>query len=270
MKKIGIIGFGNMGKALYEGLLQFSELDDKDFITSHPNIESRTLINQDYAIECVPNNIHLAKESELIILAVKPQILGKVLQEIAPVLDVHQTLISCAAGYNLKQIEQVLDKHIKNIACIRIMPNIAVKVGAGVNVFACNAAANSQTRDYFMSLFSALGLNIELPESQFDAATGLSGSGPAFIYTMMEAMIDAGVKVGLSRQHAKAMVKQTFFGSSALINATGKHPGQLKDLITSPGGTAITGIYTLEKGGVRHSLIEAVEAAAKKAKELSI
>jgi pyrroline-5-carboxylate reductase len=212
------------------------------------------------------DNIEVVRTSDIIIYAVKPQIIAKVLKETADFLDMRKLIISIAAGVPLAAIESVLNKDLR---LIRVMPNVAVAVREGATAVAAGAHASQDDVKLAMAIFDSVGKSIFLKENDLmDAITGLSGSGPAYIFMIVDALADAGVKVGLSRQDALFLASQTILGAAKLLQETGAHPGQLKDSVTSPGGTAIAGLHTLEKGGLRTTLINAVEAATNRSKEL--
>jgi pyrroline-5-carboxylate reductase len=200
-----------------------------------------------------------------VVLSVKPQILPKVLDEIAPHLKPSALVISIAAGVPVSAIEPRLPEGTR---VVRTMPNTPALVGAGATAIAAGQHAKDDDVEATRRIFDAVGMTVVLDESQLDAVTGLSGSGPAYVFLIIEALSDAGVKVGLSRYNAQALAAQTLLGSAKLLIETKEHPGRLKDMVTSPGGTAIAGLHTLEAGGLRTTLINAVEAATHRSREL--
>jgi pyrroline-5-carboxylate reductase len=205
-------------------------------------------------------------EADIIIYAVKPQILATVLIETAPKLDMSKLVISIAAGVPLAAMETCVQKDLR---LIRVMPNIAAAVKEAATAIAAGGHATQEDVNMAMEIFSSIGECIFLKENYLmDAITGLSGSGPAYIFLIVDALADAGVKVGLSRQDSLFLAAQTLLGAAKLLIETREHPGQLKDKVTSPGGTAIAGLATLESGGLRTTLINAVEAATNRSKEL--
>jgi pyrroline-5-carboxylate reductase len=217
-----------------------------------------------YGVVTLTENIKAVEFSDIIIYAVKPQIIASVLKETASCLDMSKLIISIAAGVPLAAIESCLKKELR---LIRVMPNIAAFVKESASVIAAGANATKEDIDLSMAIFDSMGKSIFLKENiLMDAITGLSGSGPAYIFLIVDALADAGVKVGLSREDA--LFLSTILGAAKLLMETKEHPGRLKDMVTSPGGTAIAGIHTLEKGGLRTTLINAVEVATQRSKEL--
>ncbi|MBW2250666.1 MAG: pyrroline-5-carboxylate reductase, partial [Deltaproteobacteria bacterium] len=203
---------------------------------------------------------------EIIIYSVKPQILASVLKETAPCLDMSKLVISIAAGVPLAAIESCVNKELR---LVRVMPNIAAFVKEGASAIAAGKHTHKDDINLAKAIFDSVGKSVFIEENiLMDAITGLSGSGPAYIFLIVDALADAGVKMGLSRKDALFLSSQTVLGAAKLLMETKEHPGQLKDRVTSPGGTAIAGIHTLEKGGLRTTLINAVEAATARSKEL--
>ena len=264
-KRIGIIGCGNMGEALVKGLLAAGMAAPEELFVSAPHDARRAELTERYRIHVERDNGAVAQASELVIFAVKPQILDGVLAECAPRLAPSTLAISIAAGVPIEALERRLRPPAR---VIRAMPNVASLVGAGATGLAAGAHATASDLELAEALFGAVGKTAVVEETLLDAVTGLSGSGPAYIFLIIEALSDAGVKVGLSRHIAQSLAAQTVLGSAKLLLETGLHPGQLKDMVTSPGGTAIAGLHTLEAGGLRTTLINAVEAATHRAREL--
>jgi pyrroline-5-carboxylate reductase len=262
-KFIGFVGAGNMAEALLRGLLRGG--DAQKIGASAPRAERTAELAQKYGIFTTTDNGALVDRAEIVVLSVKPQIMRKVLDEIAPRLRKDALVISIAAGIPIGAIEQRLPQGTR---VIRTMPNTPALVDAGATAISRGAHATSEDLAAAQRIFDAVGVSVVLDESQLDAVTGLSGSGPAYIFLILEALSDAGVKVGLSRRTAQMLAAQTVLGSAKLLIETKEHPGQLKDMVTSPGGTAIAGLHTLEAGGLRTTLIDAVEAATKRSHEL--
>jgi len=208
----------------------------------------------------------MTKKSEIVIYATKPQILGSVLKETAPALDQSKLIISIAAGVPLAAIAAGLQKKLR---LIRVMPNICAFVKESATAIAAGEYASKEDVALARAIFDSVGITVFIQENVLmDAFTGLSGSGPAYIFTIVDAMADAGVKMGLSRKDSLLLSTQTILGSAKLLLESKEHPGQLKDRVASPGGTAIAGIHTLEQGGLRTTLMNAVESASKRSKEL--
>jgi pyrroline-5-carboxylate reductase len=202
----------------------------------------------------------------VLLAAVKPQLMAEVLKETAGELDMSKLVISIAAGVPLRAIESLLQKELR---LIRVMPNIAASVKESATAISAGKHAKKEDIELAMAIFNSVGRAVFLRENYLmDAITGLSGSGPAYLFIIVDALADAGVKMGLSRKDAQFLAAQTVLGAAKMLMETGEHPGQLKDRVTSPGGTAIAGIHTLEKGGLRTTLINAVEAATQRSKEL--
>ena len=265
-KKIGMICTGNNGQALIDGLIASGSAQAENIICSDASERQMETIRAKYAVKTTTDNISVVKASDIIIYAIKPQIMSAVLKETADFLDMSKLIISIAAGVPMAAIESLLDKDLR---LIRVMPNVAVAVKEGATAVAAGGKASEEDIQLAMAIFDSVGKSIFLKENYLmDAITGLSGSGPAYIFMIVDALADAGVKMGLSRKDAQVLASQTLLGSAKLLLETKSHPGELKDSVTSPGGTAIAGLHTLEKGGLRTTLINAVEAATNRSKEL--
>jgi pyrroline-5-carboxylate reductase len=210
-------------------------------------------------------NAEVARQSDVVVLAVKPQILDQVLRGLSPEISREKLVVSVAAGVPIAAIERRLHPPMR---VVRAMPNTPATVGAGATAIAMGEHATDDDLRVAKAIFDSVGITVVLEESQLDAVTGLSGSGPAYLFLIIEALADAGVKVGLSRRASLQLAAQTVLGSAKLLIESGQHPGLLKDHVTSPGGTAIAGLHTLEAGGLRNVLMNAVEAATRRSKEL--
>jgi pyrroline-5-carboxylate reductase len=264
-KKIGVIGTGNMGEALVSGLVGSRSSVPENIICSDIRKEKVKSIQETYAVRTATSNIEVVKGSEIIIYAIKPQIMASILRETAAYLDRSKLAISIAAGVPLPAIEACLDKEPR---VVRVMPNIAASVKEGATAIAAGKHALKNDLKLAKAIFDSVGKSVILEENLMDAITGLSGSGPAYIFLIVDALADAGVKMGLSREDALFLSAQTVLGAAKLLMVTNEHPGRLKDRVTSPGGTAIAALHTLEEGGLRTTLINAVEVATKRSKEL--
>ena len=265
-KKIGMIGTGNMGNALIDGLIRSGAAQAENIICSDASEIQLEPVRDKYQVMTTTDNTEVVRTADIIIYAIKPQIMATVLKETAEFLDMNKLIISIAAGVPLPAIESLLHKDLR---LIRVMPNVAVAVREGATAIAAGGHATPEDIQLAMTIFNSVGKTIFLKENYLmDAITGLSGSGPAYIFMIVDALADAGVKVGLSRKDALFLASQTILGAAKLLLETKAHPGELKDSVTSPGGTAITGLHTLEKGGLRTTLINAVEAATNRSKEL--
>jgi pyrroline-5-carboxylate reductase len=265
-KKIAFIGTGNMGEALVSGLIVSGSSEPKNIICTDIRESNLADIKAKYKVRTTTNNMKAVSEADIVIYAVKPQIMATVLTETAAKLDMSKLVISIAAGVPLAAIESCVNKDLR---LIRVMPNIAAFVKESASAIAAGAHATKEDIELAMQIFNSIGKSIFLKENYLmDAITGLSGSGPAYIFLIVDALADAGVKVGLSRQESIFLATQTILGAAKLLLETQEHPSQLKDKVTSPGGTAIAGLATLESGGLRTTLINAVEAATNRSKEL--
>ncbi len=262
--RFAFLGTGNMAEALVKGLIRAGAKPDRIAATAR-RPERIVELHKAHGIHASIDNVAAAAGAEVVVLCVKPQMMRKLLTQIAPVLDASKLVISIAAGVPLAAIERKLGAKAR---VVRAMPNTPALVGLGATALAAGTHATEADLAFAQKLFDAVGITTIVEESQLDAVTGLSGSGPAYVFLMIEALSDAGVKVGLSRHVALKLAAQTVLGSARLLLETGLHPGHLKDQVTSPGGTAIAGLHTLEAGGLRTTLIDAVEAATKRAKEL--
>lgn len=264
-QRIGMLGAGNMAGALIRGLLASKSVTADQIVASDVRADHLQELEAKYGIKTFSDNRELAKVSNLVVLAVKPQVIDRVLDQMADAFAPNTLLVSIAAGVPIRSLEARLPAHVR---VVRAMPNTAAIALAGATGIAPGSRATKEDVDLTQALFAAVGRSVVLDESLIDAVTGLSGSGPAYIMVMIEALADGGVKVGLHRDTALLLAAQTVYGSAKLLLETGEHPGRLKDMVTSPGGTAIAGLHTLETGGIRRTLIDAVEAAAKRAAEL--
>jgi pyrroline-5-carboxylate reductase len=264
-KKLAIIGAGNMGEALLRGLLKAGAIEANRVVTTGRRAERLEHLKSTYKVAATTDNLSAVQGADLVLLAVKPQILTRILNEIAPGIQSDALVVSIAAGVPTATIEGHLAAGVR--VC-RAMPNTPCLVDAGATAISPGAHAGSADLELGRTLFEAVGKVIEVEESLLDAVTGLSGSGPAYVFMIIEALSDAGVKVGLPRYQSQALAAQTVLGSAKLLLETGEHPGVLKDRVTSPGGTAIAGLHTLEQGGLRTTLINAVVAATERSREL--
>ena len=265
-KKICIIGTGNMGEALVSGLLGSNSSSPKKIICTDVRESVLDAVKKEYGVQTTTNNLEAVTKSDIIIYAVKPQIMAAVIKETVAKLDMSKLIISIAAGVPMAALESCLNKELR---LIRVMPNIAAAVKESATAVAAGKSVSEEDVEMAMSIFNSIGKTVFIKENYLmDAITGLSGSGPAYIFLIVEAMADAGVKVGLSRQEAFFLSTQTVLGAARMLIETKEHPGQLRDRVTSPGGTAIAGLATLEEGGLRTTLINAVEVATNRSREL--
>ena len=263
-KSIGFVGAGNMAEAMIRGLLRGKVFAPDQITASAPREERQRELAEKFGVRVTGNNPEAARQS-IVVLSVKPQILSKVLEEISDSVRADSLVISIAAGVPVALIQTKLRKGTR---IVRAMPNTPALVDSAATAIAGGEHAQESDLEDAKRIFDAIGITVVLDETLLDAVTGLSGSGPAYVFLILEALSDAGVKVGLSRRTAQLLAAQTLLGSAKLLLETNEHPGHLKDMVTSPGGTAITGLHTLEHGGLRTTLMNAVEAATRRSREL--
>ncbi len=254
-----------MANALAKGFLNGGLLTPDQLSASDVYEGARTHFTQDTGARVTTANLEVVAASDVLLLAVKPDQVAGVLAEIRPGFQPRHLLISIAAGITLARLEAALPEGAR---VIRVMPNTPALVGASASGFTPGKAATPADAQLAQRLFGAVGLAFQLKESLLDAVTGLSGSGPAYAFLMIEALSDGGVAAGLPRDAATRLAAQTLLGAARMVIETGQHPGALKDMVTSPGGTTIEGLHELEKGGVRAALMNAVRAAADKSRKL--
>jgi pyrroline-5-carboxylate reductase len=263
--KIGLLGGGNMAGALIRGLLASGTVDANHLRASDVRAERLDELGKLHGIECGTDNVALVRWANVVIVAVKPQVVDRVITEIAPALGADHLLISIAAGVPIGVLEARVPDGTR---VVRAMPNTAAIVLAGATGIAPGRHATGDDTALARRLFDAVGRSVVLDESALDAVTGLSGSGPAYVMMVIEALADGGVKVGLPRDVALLLAAQTVYGSARLQIETNEHPARLKDMVTSPGGTTIAGVHALETCGIRRAFIDAVEAATRRSSEL--
>ncbi len=264
-KKIAFLGTGNMAEALIKGLLRAGAAAPAELTCAEPREERRREITQRYGVRAVGSNREAIAGADVVLLSVKPQVVADVLEEIAADVGTAKLVVSIAAGVPIAAIAARLPAGAR---IVRTMPNTPALVGAGAA--ALSAAPGVSTDDLLLAkrIFESVGTAVVVAEPLLDAVTGLSGSGPAFVFLFIEALADGGVKAGLARPEALALAAQTVMGSAKLLLDTHEHPGRLKDQVTSPGGTTIAGVHALEKAGFRGAVIDAVEASARRSREL--
>ncbi|XP_026655865.2 pyrroline-5-carboxylate reductase-like isoform X2 [Phoenix dactylifera] len=256
---LGFIGAGNMAESISSGVAKSGVLPPASIRTTHRRTDRR-LVFQSFGVKILETNAQVVDDSDIIILSVKPQIVKKVLLELKPFFSEEKVLVSIAAGIKLKDLQEWSGQR----RIIRVMPNTPATV-----VMCVGEMATKKDEERVTSLFGAIGKVWTADEKYFDAVTGLSGSGPAYVYRAIEALADGGVAAGLPRDLVLGLASQTVLGAAATVNLTGKHPGQLKDAVTSPAGTTVAGIQELERGAFRGTLMNAVVAATKRCRELS-
>ncbi len=257
-KNIGFIGGGQMAEAMIKGLL-VSDLSSKMLISVCEPLDSRNQhLRKQYELETVADPAELCSSADIVILAVKPQVMPVVLGQIRASVE-RCLIITIAAGLPISMYEEQLD--IAQPAIVRAMPNMGALVQQGATALCRNVHVSDSDFAFARTLFETIGSAVIVAESLMDAVTGLSGSGPAYVFSFIEALIDAGVKVGLGREVSQNLVLQTIFGAVELARTSGKHPAQLRDLVTSPGGTTASGLHVLENEGFGGTIISAVEAS---------
>ena len=265
-KKVAIIGGGKMGSILARGMITRKILSAQNITVTDIDPARLNDLRSSLKLKVTADNKKAVKDADIIILAVKPQNFPETLKDIRPVATKSKIFISIAAGITTNFIEKTLSKSPR---VLRVMPNVAALAGEGAAAVARGHFAQKGDVQYAMAILNAVGLAVEVDEKLMDAVTGLSGSGPAYCFVMIEALADAGVQLGLARDLAEKLAAQTMLGSARLCLTGKQHPAQLKNMVTSPGGTTAAGLKVLEEGKIRATLMAAVEAAAKRAKELA-
>lgn len=265
IKKLGIIGGGKIGEALAAGLVSKAFIAASDILIAE-HLDSRRTELKAKSLQVTADNREAVRASNAVILAVKPKDISAVLDEIGSEFGPTKLLISVAAGIGIHQLESALPPHTP---VIRVMPNMAISIGEGMSVLSPGSSVARDDIDWAAQLFRSVGRALVLEERHMDAVTGLSGSGPAYVYVVIESLADAALKLGLPREAAFELAAQTLLGAARNVLITGEHPAKLKDMVTTPAGTTVEGLYELEKGGVRTALMNAVIKAAERSKELS-
>jgi pyrroline-5-carboxylate reductase len=265
-ENIGFLGTGKMATALAKGWLSAHLTVRERLCGSDPVPSARTAFHKETGAAVFDDNAAVVARSDVLILAVKPQNMAGLLTQIRSAVTSKHLLVSIAAGVTLRQMAEGLGNDRR---LIRVMPNTPCLVGASASAYAAAETATADDVKLVDRLLNAVGKAFPLAERLLDAVTGLSGSGPAFVLTVIEALSDGGVRMGLPRDIATALAAQTVFGSAKMLLETGMHPGVLKDQVASPGGTTIAGLHALERGGLRAALMDAVEAATRRSAELA-
>ncbi len=265
IESIGLVGGGQMGEALVRGMIESGLIAADRIIVAEPFEERRAYLKKTYQIKTTDKPEVMAADSSVVILAIKPQIMEPVLSSYSEFLTGEHLVISIAAGVTLGQIEKGLGQDMR---IIRVMPNTPALVLAGASALSGNKNLHVDDMKVGLRIFSAVGVCVEVPENMQDAVTGLSGSGPGYVFTFLEAMIDGGVLAGIPRPVAEQLALQTLYGSAKLALESGEPAAVLKGRVTSPGGTTITGIQTLEEAGLRGTVMAAIKAATERSREL--
>ncbi len=267
-KILAVLGVGMMGGALARGLVASGAMSASNIRLFDTN-EARAI-----ALAAVvgagarssPSAQAAVTGADIILVAVKPAVIPTVLTDIAPFLSPSQLVVSIAAGVRLEKMESLLPE---GVPVVRVMPNTPSLIGKGATALSRGTNATEAHLSLAQTLFDAVGITVEVPEKLLDAVTGLSGSGPAYVYLIIEALADGGVKQGLPRDTARLLAAQTVLGASEMVLSSDQHPAQLKDNVTTPGGTTIAGLHVLERAAVRCALMDAVEASTERSRELS-
>lgn len=264
-RKVGFIGAGVMAEALLDGMLKAGAAAVDKLYASDPSAERRTVLAEKIGENVFADNLRLVEACRVVVLSVKPNVVPVVAAEIADALTPDHLVVSIAAGVTLAALEDML----KTDRLIRVMPNTPALVGAAAAAYCTLGGATEEDAALVADMLGAVGLCVRVEEKHMDAVTGLSGSGPAYVYLAIEALSDGGVKMGLPRDVATRLAAQTVLGAARMVLETGKHPGQLKDQVTTPGGTTVEGLRALENAGVRKAFMDAVAAATEKSRRLA-
>lgn len=263
--EIGFIGLGNMARAIIRGMLDQGIVSAMDVCGSARTQETRDMVQREYGIDAKASNVAVAVGCRTLVLAVKPQILEGVIQEIRDAVQADTLVISIAAGKTLSWLEEAFGKKVKLVRC---MPNTPALVGEGCTGVCVNDAVSEEEKAYSLRLMESFGKASLVEERLMDAVCAVSGSSPAFVFQFIEAMADAGVAAGMPRAQAYEFAAQAVYGSAKLVLETGKHPGELKDMVCSPGGTTIEGVRVLEEAGFRGAVMSALLATVEKSQKL--
>ncbi len=265
-KQIGFLGCGSMGQAMIQGMIQSNLVKPEQIAATALSDETIDFVDEEYGIHISTDNKKLAQESDILFLAVKPYIYQGVIQEIKSSIHEHTVIVTVAAGITLDQVKESFGSQVK---VIRSMPNTPSLVGAGMSVLCPNDFITEEDLHDVKELFESFGEAEVIEEHLMDAVPALSGSSPAFVYMFIEAMADTAVQQGFPRDKAYKLASQAVQGAAKMVLETGKHPGELKDAVCTPGGTTIEGVTALEQTGLRSSVIQAMTACTNKSKELS-
>ncbi len=263
--QIGFIGLGNMAKAIIGGMLKQNIVTQEEIIGTAKTETTMEKMRKEFGIRTVGSNKETAAEADVLILAVKPIFFPEVIQEIRDEIGEDKLIISIAAGKTMEWIEKEFKKPVKLIRC---MPNTPALVGEGCTAVCVNSSVKSEDEEFCLKLMGSFGKAISIPERLMDAAGAVSGSSPAYVFMFIEAMADAAVAAGMPRKQAYEFASQAVLGSAKMVLETGIHPGELKDMVCSPGGTTIEGVRVLEEKGMRSAVTEALSACVEKSKKL--
>ncbi|CQR74605.1 Pyrroline-5-carboxylate reductase [Sporomusa ovata DSM 2662] len=263
-KQIGFIGGGAMAESIIRGILHAELVMPSQIMVNDISCERLAYLNSTFAIATTPDSQEIIKQSDIVFLTVKPQVIANVIDTIAPLVPKTTIVVSVAAGVTIATLQSKLAE----VPIIRVMPNTPVAVGEGISAMALGKYATKAISDPVAEVFASVGRVVTVSEDSMDAVTGLSGSGPAYAFVLIDALADAGVRVGLPRQTSILLAAQTLMGAAKMVLETNEHPAKLRDMVTSPGGTTIAGVHVLEQKGVRAALIDAVVAATERSREM--
>jgi len=263
--KLGLIGCGFMGEAMLSAAIQKGVVQPGDVFVAELNDERCAAVNSRYGVRATNDSAEVIAASEVVVFAVKPQEFASAAHHLQGTFRRDQTIVSIMAGVPIDKIARTL----KHAAIVRVMPNTPAAVGEGISVWMATPEVDAAAREQVGAILGAMGREVHVDDEKYlDMATALSASGPGFVYMLLEAFIDAGVHVGFKRNVAEMLALQTFIGSARYAEATGKHPAQLRNEVTSPAGTTAAGLLVLESAGVRGAIIDAIEAAYERSREL--
>jgi pyrroline-5-carboxylate reductase len=266
MSRWGFVGSGKMATALVKGMLRANVASIEEIRASDPLESARHQFQAESGVAVFDSNVPVVQLSDVVVLAVKPQSMRLVLENVRPFVTHDHLIVSIAAGITIASIVQGLGSQAR---VVRVMPNTPALIGEGASAYALGPGVSADDERVVKAFLDSVGRTVGVAESLLDAVTGLSGSGPAFVYVMIEALADGGVRVGLPRDVATLLATQTVLGAAKMVRDTGQHPGWLKDQVASPGGTTIAGLHALEQAGLRGALMNAVEAATRRSTELA-
>lgn len=267
MLKLGFIGAGNMGSAIMRGLISAQYLTADDMAICDLNARRLEELSDEYpGLTCTESDVELAEMCDMIVLAVKPHFMAEVIEHIRDELN-GKAVISIAAGWTVEQLTNALEG--SGATCLRVMPNTPAMVGEGMTAICEDTTFSEEDLEFAKGIFDSVGRTVMLPERLFDGVIAISGSSPAYIYMMIEAMADAGVKEGLYRNTAYELAAQAVLGSALMVLQSGTHPAALKDAVCSPGGTTIEAVEELERKGFRAAIMDAMKVCAQKSRDMS-
>lgn len=267
MVKLALIGCGKMGQALLRGILRSGILAPSDLLVCDVAREPLAGLLEETGVEFTTSPMEVAEKAANVLVAVKPKDVPALFMDMPPGLMAHKLVLSVAAGITLPQLANHLPRGAR---IVRVMPNTPALVGKGATAYAAEGDVTAEDIEFVEQIFGSVGIVRRVEEKLLDAITGLSGSGPAYVFTIIEALADGGVRCGLPRAMALELAAATVAGAAAMVQQSGEHPAVLRDAVASPGGTTIAGIAALEAAGIRHALIEAVATATRRSQEMSM